>query len=137
MDGDAAARREKTGNLDIAGFHQADEVLHDDVDTILMKVAVIAEREEIELETLALDHLLVGDIGDNDFCEIGLSCDGTQACELRAVELDPIVIVRVFVDKCFEHLGRVVGLIDRLFVAEKRECGFVFSFHSSGVKSEE
>ena len=137
MDGNTSPGREETGNFDIAGLHQADEVLHDDVDTVLMKVAVVAEREEIEFETLALDHLLIGDIGDDDFCKIGLSGDGTQTCELRTVEFDPIVVVRVFVDKCFEHLGRIVGLIDRLFVAEKRECGFVFSFHSSGVKSEE
>ena len=129
MDGDAAARREEAGDLNIAGLHQADEVLHDDVDAVLVEVAVIAEGEEVEFQTLALDHLLVGYIGDDYFGEVGLAGDGTEAGKFGTIELDPIVVVGMFVDEGFEHLGGIVGFIDRLPVAEQGERGFVFSFH--------
>ena len=43
MDGNAAARREFTPDLDILRIHELDEVLHDDVHAILVEIAVIAE----------------------------------------------------------------------------------------------
>lgn len=43
VDGDAAARREFAPDLDILRIHERDEILHDDVHTILVEIAVIAE----------------------------------------------------------------------------------------------
>lgn len=43
IDADAATRNEDASHLDVLGFHQADEVLHDDIDAVLVKAAVIAE----------------------------------------------------------------------------------------------
>lgn len=43
VDGDAAARREFTPDLDILRIHECDEVLHDSVHAILVEIAVIAE----------------------------------------------------------------------------------------------
>ena len=47
-DGDAATGREETDDLDVFGFHQADKVFHDDVDTVLMEITVVAKGEEVE-----------------------------------------------------------------------------------------
>ena len=48
IDGDAATGREETDDLDVFGFHQADKVFHDDVDTVLMEITVVAKGEEVE-----------------------------------------------------------------------------------------
>ena len=49
-DGDAAARGEETGYLDVLRVHQLDEVLHDRVHDVLVEIAVAAEAEQIQLE---------------------------------------------------------------------------------------
>ena len=43
IDADAATGREKPDDLDVLGIHQAHKVLHDDVNAVFMKVAVITE----------------------------------------------------------------------------------------------
>ncbi len=62
MDGYASARSEYALDLNVARIHEGYKILHDDVDAILMKVAVVAEAEEIEFQALALDHFLTRDI---------------------------------------------------------------------------
>ena len=76
MDADAASWQEETCYLDVLRFHKADEVLHNNVDAILVETAVIAEAEEVELKAFALHHSLVGQVTDANLCEVGLSCDG-------------------------------------------------------------
>ena len=46
----ASARCELAPDFDVLGIHELDEILHDDVHAVLMEVAVIAEREQIELQ---------------------------------------------------------------------------------------
>ena len=75
-DGDASARGEYARHLNIFGVHESYEVFHDDVDTILVKVAVISETEEIELQALALHHFDVGNVGYAYLCKVWLSRDG-------------------------------------------------------------
>lgn len=60
INGDAAARGEDARNLDVLGIHQTDEVFHYNIDAILVESAVVAETEEIELQTLALHHFTSG-----------------------------------------------------------------------------
>ena len=43
INADAATRNEDASHLDVLGFHQADEVLHDDVDAVLVEATMIAE----------------------------------------------------------------------------------------------
>ena len=45
IDADAATRREEAGYLYVFGLHQFDEILHDDVHAVFMKVAMVAKRE--------------------------------------------------------------------------------------------
>ena len=124
MDGNASAWGEDASDLDVARIHQLDEVFHDDVDTVLMEVSMTAEREEIELERLRLDHLDIRDVRDDDVGEVGLPCDGAEAGELGAIELDPIVILGVLVDEGLEHLGCVILLVYCLLVAQEGQALF-------------
>ena len=114
IDADAASGGEESGHFDVFGVHEADEVLHDDVDAVLVEVTVVAEAEEIELQAFAFDHLLVGKIGNADFGKVGLPRDGAEAGEFGAVEAHPIVVVGVFVVEGFEHFGGIVALVFRL-----------------------
>ena len=108
IDGDAATRGEDACDLDVFGIHQFDEVLHDDVYTVLVEVSVVSEAEKIELETLALDHLHVRDIVDAEFREVRLSGNRTEGCKLRAVETHPVVIALMLVFECLQYLRSVV-----------------------------
>ena len=49
---DAATWVEQTDDLQILGIHQLDQILHNDVDAILMKIAVIAKTEQVQLQTM-------------------------------------------------------------------------------------
>ena len=130
MDGNAATGRKETRDLDVTGIHELDQVLHDDVDAILMEVAMVAKRKQIEFQTLAFNHPDVWNITDDDVGEIRLSGDGAEAGELRAIELDPIVILGMFVDKRLKHLGSIILLVDGLLVAEQGERFFFAALHN-------
>ena len=69
-------------------------------------------RKREELQALGLDHPLVGDIADADLAEIRLAGDGAQGGELRAVETDPVIVVRMLVLKGFQYLGRIFLAVD-------------------------
>ena len=45
INADASPGCEQTNDLDIFGIHEADEILHDDVDTVLMEIAMVAKAE--------------------------------------------------------------------------------------------
>ena len=114
IDADAAARQEEPQHLNVLGVHETDEIFHDDVDAVLVEIAVIAEREEIELEALRLHHSLVGQIHDLDFSEVGLTGDGTQRGELGTVELHPIVVFLMLILEGLEQRGIIISGILRL-----------------------
>ena len=108
IDADTATGNEDTCHLNVLRFHELDEVLHDDIDAILMEAAVITEAEEVELQALTLHHTLVWEVVDAYLCKVRLPCDGTESRELRAVEAYPIVILRVFILESLQHFGAVV-----------------------------
>jgi len=130
MDGDATARSEDTSHLDVARIHELDKVLHDDVDAVLVEVAMAAEGEQIELERLRLHHLDIGDIGDDDVGKVRLASDGTQRGELRAIELHPVVVLLMRILESLKHFGCIVLLIEGALASQEGECLFVFSFHN-------
>ena len=82
--------------FDVFWIHQFDEVLHDDVDTVFVEVAVVSEAEQVELQALAFHHFMVGEIVDAYFGKVGLPCDGAEAGELKALEDFWGVVVAVF-----------------------------------------
>ena len=108
INADAAPGDKDAGHLNILGLHQANEVLHNDVDTVLMEAAVVAETEKVELETLALHHPLVGQVADANLSKVRLSGNGTKCRELRAIEANPVVVFGMFVLESLQHVGGIV-----------------------------
>ena len=96
-----------------------------------MEIAVVAEAEQIQLERLALHHALTGHVGDVDGRKVRLAGHRAQARELRAVEFDKIIVLRMLVRERLKHFRRVVGRILVLLVAQKRDA-VQFFFISSG-----
>lgn len=115
INADATAGSEDACDLDVFGGHQFDEVFHDDIDAVFVEVTVVAEGEEIKLQTLALYHQLVGNVAYSYLSEVGLAGDGTQRGELRAVETHPIVVVGMLILKHFQHGGGKVEFVVGLF----------------------
>ena len=126
MDGNAAARGEFAEHFNIFRVYQFDEVFYDDVDAIFVKVAVVAEAEEVEFERFALHHFDIGDIADEDGGEIGLAGERAQAGEFRANEFDEVVVAGVFVVEGFEDFGGVGGGILRTGVAQQGKAAELF-----------
>ena len=73
LDGNATATIEVADDLKIFWVHQLDQVLHDHIHAVLVKVAMITEAEEIELQALALHHQHARDIINNEVSEIRLA----------------------------------------------------------------
>ena len=119
MNSNAATRGEDTRHLDVARIHQLDQILHDDIDTILMEIAMIAEREQVEFQRLRLHHLHIRNVRDDDAGKIWLSCDRAEASKLWAIELHPIIILRMLIDEGLKHLRSVILLIYGLLVTQK------------------
>ncbi len=56
IDWNSSARRKNACNFDIFRIHKPDEVLHYLIDTILVKIPVVAEAEKIKLKAFAFNH---------------------------------------------------------------------------------
>lgn len=76
-----------------------------------MEGTVVAEAEEVDFKTLALDHLFVGYVADAYLGKVGLSGNWAEGCELGAVESDPIVVLGVLVVKGLQYLWGIALLI--------------------------
>jgi hypothetical protein len=68
-----------------------------------MKVPMIAEGEEVQLQALALHKVLIRYIGYDYRREIRLPRYRAKAGELRAIEFYEIIIARVLVRKPFKQ----------------------------------
>ena len=122
VDADTASRHKPPGDLQILGIHQFDEILHDDVHAVLVKVPMITEGEEIEFETLALHHPLAGDITDIDMSEIRLAGLGAQGSELRTVERHQIFVLRMFVRKGLQYVRVIIVAVLNMLVTQQRHA---------------
>ena len=129
LDRDAATGIEQAYDFQIFGIHQLDQVLHDDVDTVLMEVPVITEAEEIEFQALALHHQGTRNIIDDDMSEVGLTSLGAQRGKLGTIQSDKVLVLRMFVLKRLQHLGGIIIAILRVLVAQQRDT-FQFLFVS-------
>ena len=88
---------------------------------------MVAEAHEVELQRLALDHPAARDVRDIDGRIVRLARDGAERRELRAVELDPVIIVRMTVLERLEDLRTVIVVVFDIFLAEERDVllGFI------------
>ncbi len=87
-----------------------------------MEISVVAEAEEVEFQTLAFDHLLARDVGDDYLRKVRLACLGAERGELRAGEGHEIFVVGVLVDKCLQHFRRILCRVFDSGVAEQRHA---------------
>ena len=127
VDAYSAARGEESDYLDVFGLHQSNQILHDCVHAVLVEVSVVAETEEIEFQTLRFHHQFAGQVVDADLGEVRLSGDRAEGGKFRTVESHPVVVVRVAVLECFQHLRRIVSRVLRL--ASERLQVVLFSVH--------
>ena len=118
IDADAAAGHEPACYLQIFGIHERHQIFHDNIDAVLMKIAVVAEREEVELEALALHHPFARDITNIDMSEIGLSGLRAEGRELRTIEGHEILILGVLVGESLQHPGIVVVAIVNALITQ-------------------
>ena len=109
--GDASARREESCHLQIQRIHEPEKVVGNDIDAVLMKIAMVAEAEKIEFQALALHHALTWHIADYYACKIRLTGDRAKRCEFRAVETYHIFLARMLVDKCLKYIRAIIGRI--------------------------
>jgi len=121
VNGEPAAREELAPHLDVSRPEEFYQILHDGVHTIFVELAVVAEGMKVELEALALHAKRVRDVMDDEVREVRLPGDGADGGELRAVELDEVV-VRVRVGKGLEQRG-VVGVFVGGLAAKPLEGG--------------
>ena len=129
MNCNASTWREDASDLDVTRIHKTNQVFHYYIDTVFMKVAMIAETEKIEFQALAFDHLDIWNIADDNVCEVWLTGDRTEACELWAVEFDPVVVFLMLVDECLQHFRSIILLINSLLVAKESESFFLRTIH--------
>ena len=122
FDADAAARVEQADELQVLGIHQLEQSLHDDVDAILMKIAVIAKTEQVQLQTLALDHAHARDVINDDAAKVGLARLGTQRGELRTVQRHHIFVLGMLVLKGLQNIRSVIKLVGRALVTQQRHA---------------
>ena len=131
IDRNTAAGQEIAGDFDVLGIHEFDQILHDDIDAVLMKIAMIAEREEIEFEALAFHHPLTRDITDVEVSEVGLPGLGTKGSELGTIESHEILVFGMFVGKGLQHVGIVVVRILHVLISKQGDSlQFIFCSHT-------
>ncbi len=135
QDADAAAWIEDARHLDVAGIHQFDQVLHNDVHAVLMEIAVVAEREQVQLERLGLHHPFARDVGNHNPSEIRLPRLRAQGGELGTVQSDNIFVVRMLVDERFQERRVITAAVNRFLIAQKGDAfQFVFAAHNVCVR---
>ena len=126
VDGKASSRQEFAPNLDVLGVQQLNQILHNDVHAILVKIAVITEAKEIELQGFAFHQAFVGNVGNIDGGEIRLARHGAQAGKFRAIEFDKIVVIDMAVIKSLQNIW-VVFVNVVCFLIAKRVKSFISS----------
>ena len=101
------------------------EILHDDIYDVFMKIAMIAEAHQIELEGFAFYHPLSRYITDIDGRIIRLSGNRTERRKLRAIELDPVIMIRMTILERLQNLRTIVIMICDFLLPEKRNLLFL------------
>ena len=128
IDTDATTWCEETCHLDVFGIHQADEVFHDGVDAVFVKVAVATEGKQIEFQRLAFHHPLARQVADADFRKVWLASDWAQGGKFGAVEAYPIIVFGMLVLECLQYFWSVVFAVGNLFAKSLK--AFCFSVHA-------
>ena len=125
IDRDTASGHEVTRYFEVLRIHQSDQILHDDIDAILVEVAMVAKREEVEFQAFALHHFFARDITNVEVSEIRLAGLRAQSGKLGTVECHQILVLGVFVGEGLQHAWIV--LIRVLYVLISQQ-GYALQF---------
>lgn len=126
VNGDAAARCEFAPYFNEARVHQLDQVVHDDIHTILVEITMVAEAEQVQLERFALHHFHIRNVADIDRRKVRLTRNRAQASELRTVEFYKIIAVRMLVIKVLQDSRIIFKRIFNVLVAQQRHILHLF-----------
>ena len=85
-----------------AGSSGVDDVIENLVRYRFVKLALITERPNVQLETLELYTALVGNVIEVQRCEVGLTCLWAQAGEFRYLHVNHKITMRCGVREHFE-----------------------------------
>ena len=97
LGGDPTTAVEVTDDGGIARGDGSDNVVQDLVDQVLVEDATLAEALEVILEATELDAPCIWSVSHSNGAKVGLASHRTNACELRCVESDRVVTVRVLI----------------------------------------
>jgi hypothetical protein len=117
---DAAADIESSFDADAARGHGGHQIVEDAVRDGLVERALVAIRPQVDLPRLQLDAQPIGHVLHPDRREVRLSRLGAKAGELRAVEPDEVVALRVRVGEGFQRFRRSGGHGRRPRIARRR-----------------
>jgi hypothetical protein len=106
---DAAAHVELGSETHKARLGGSDQVIQDTVGDILVEMAFVAERPDVELEAFQFDALLISDIVKDERGKIWLAGLGTQAGELRDFHMDMVIAPRIGVGKSLQGFSRLAA----------------------------
>ena len=100
---DSAARGELRGDHCFARRACFDEIVKNPICDCLVKRALIPIRCQIKLERLAFDAEPIGHVINIDPCEIGLTCDRANGCEVVGFKMNSIIPVQSRIWECLEE----------------------------------
>src|SRR5947209_4766641 len=106
---DAAAHRKIALDAHLARRDRGHQVVQYAVGHCLVKGPLVAIRPEVKLQRLQLHTFFCGNIRNPNRREVGLTSDGTDACEFRTLETDLVFPLRFRIGKCVERLTRCGG----------------------------
>ena len=97
-----------------------------------MKISVVAEREEVQFERLALHHSFSRDVTDVYVSEIRLPGLRAKGGELRTIKCYEILVLWMFVRESLQHVRIIVVTILHVLVSQESDpLQFVFCSHVS------
>ena len=127
VNGNASARVKQSAHFDVAWLHKRNKIVHNNVRDIFVEIAVVAKREQVQLQRFAFDHALIGNVIDVQSAEVGLVRNGAQRGELGAAKRNHVVARGVLVLERFEQRRIVVcGVFDLLVAQQGKRFAFAW-----------
>ena len=109
VNGNTAAWCKFAPHFDIFWIHEFDKIFHNDIDTVFVKIPMIAETEQIQFQRLTFYHPFSRYVRDINGSKIRLTCHWAQAGKFRTVEFYEIIIVWMFVWECFQYFRCIIA----------------------------
>jgi hypothetical protein len=103
---DATTGREGCRELHRSRLRDGDQIIEDRVRDVLIKRTVISILLQVQFQRLQLEAQTIGNVGDCQRAEVGLSCLGAKRRELRADRFDRVVPIGKLVLEGFQNVAK-------------------------------